>query len=82
MFLIKVVVRNVYEQEQENEVYKKVIFKVENMKAEVKEKNGRKVYEPSGMLKDFLKKVGICFVCFMLGVMLTLMFYPIIRPMN
>lgn len=52
------------------------------MKAEVKEKNGRKVYESSGMLKEFLKKIGICFACFMLGVMLTLMFYPIIRPLN
>ena len=62
---------------------KKSYFKwEENMKAEVKEKNGRKIYKSSGMLKDFLKKVGIGFACFMLGVMLTLMFYPIIRPMN
>lgn len=52
------------------------------MKVEVKEKNNRKIYKSSGILKDFLKKVGICFACFMLGVMLTLMFYPIIRPLN
>lgn len=52
------------------------------MKAEVKEKDGRKVYEPSGMFKDFLLKVIIGVSCFLIGVVLTLMFYPIIRPLN
>ena len=52
------------------------------MKAEVKEKNGRTVYESSGMLKDFLAKVGIGLACFIAGVTVTLMFYPIIRPLN
>lgn len=52
------------------------------MKAEVKEKDGREVWESSGMLKDFLIKIGIGVCCFLLGVILTLMFYPIIRPIN
>ena len=52
------------------------------MKAEVKEKNGRKVYESSGMLKDFLSKIIIGVSCFLFGIVMTLMFYPIIRPLN
>lgn len=47
------------------------------MKAEVKKINGRYVYKRSGRNWD---KVKISVISFFLGVMLTLMFYPIIRP--
>lgn len=47
------------------------------MKAEVKKVNGRNVYKRSGRNWE---KVKISIVSFLLGVMLTLMFYPIIRP--
>lgn len=47
------------------------------MKAEVKKVNGRYVYKRSGQNWE---KVKISVVSFLLGVMLTLMFYPIIRP--
>lgn len=47
------------------------------MKAEVKKVNGRYVYKRSGRNWD---KIKISIVSFLLGVMLTLMFYPIIRP--
>lgn len=47
------------------------------MKAEVKKVNGLYVYKRSGRNWE---KVKISIVSFLLGVMLTLMFYPIIRP--
>lgn len=47
------------------------------MKAEVKKVNGRYVYKRSGRNWD---KIKISIVSFLLGVMLTLMFYPIMRP--
>lgn len=47
------------------------------MKAEVKKVNGRYVYKRSGRNWE---KVKISVISFLLGVMLTLMFYPIIRP--
>lgn len=47
------------------------------MKARIEKVNGRKVYKRSGRNWE---KVKISIVSFLLGVMLTLMLYPIIRP--
>lgn len=49
------------------------------MRAEVKEKDGRKVYERSGK-SELIGRIKIGVACFVAGVTLTLMFYPIIRP--
>lgn len=50
------------------------------MIAEVKEKDGREIYERKGKTSDIVGKIKVGVACFIAGVTLTLMFYPIIRP--
>lgn len=51
------------------------------MKAEVKEKDGREVYKRKNK-SDFIEKIKIVALAFIAGVTMTLMFYPLIRPLN
>ena len=49
------------------------------MRAEVKKENGREVYRRSDK-KEIIGKIKLIAISFLAGVILTLMFYPIMRP--
>lgn len=51
------------------------------MRAEIKKENGREVYKRKDK-SDFIEKVKIGALAFIAGVTMTLMFYPLIRPLN